>query len=98
MDDEHIQFDFKGALARAGYREQRFDCCDTCRFHANWYEGDMYCKLHVDFIGSKTKHVHFVFVNWNGICKHYRPVKDKYRLKGIASKSLNDIRDKVRWE
>jgi hypothetical protein len=96
MRDNFITLDARQALERAGYENRLFGCCKTCRYHADWWEGEIYCLLYVSCIDTRDMYVLFASVRWNGICKHYRLMKLLYRLNGVAAKSLTGIRDEVR--
>jgi hypothetical protein len=92
QDDDFEDFDYK-IPKRAGYIVQRIDACSNCRFCDGDQEGVHYCKLYVEAISTRGPiwQCHFVRVNENGKCRHYKPEKEKYRLGGAASMDAMDL-------
>ena len=89
-DGEHLAF-FDRIPAVAGHIEQKVESCQNCRFCKTWMDGGCECVLYVKTISmpdSKEldKHVFFAPVDDLGKCRHYRPRKEKYWMRGIVSR------------
>jgi len=91
-DDDFTNFGYEIPKC-AGYLMQRLDACSNCRFGTGDPEGCYYCKLYVKGISTRGPiwQCHFVSVNANGKCRHYKSRKKHYDLGGCVGMDEMDL-------